>query len=93
MNQEHRTYYVFKNGEKLGPFTLHEIRSMLAQKTIAEMDVVWREGWRFCKLVKWLPNVMASSRHPLLNVRIKKLPVLWYRRAWVRAILAWIKRQ
>ena len=49
--------YVGKNGQQLGPFTLDEVNSKLADGTFVGTDLAWFEG-----AAGWAPLSQAVAR-------------------------------
>ena len=50
-----RKFFIFKNGQQQGPFSLEEIKSRLATGALSATDFVWWEGQ-----VEWIPLERAG---------------------------------
>ena len=55
-------YYLGRKGEKLGPYTLAQLQTMMAQGQVFPDDLAWGEG-----MPSWLPaaQVLGSAGHPV----------------------------
>ncbi len=68
MNSE-ENYYLLRNGETYGPYTVLQLRRMLAEGDVSEDDSIWREGMSSRLSLKELPGVLehTDSRLPGLH--------------------------
>ena len=64
-------YYLGRKGEKLGPYTLAQLQTMMAQGQVFPDDLAWGEG-----MPSWLPavQVLGSAGHPIQQPVAPVLP-------------------
>ena len=43
-------YYLYLNGQQIGPYTEEQIRNLIAAGTVAQTDLCWQEG-----MAEWQP--------------------------------------
>jgi membrane protease subunit (stomatin/prohibitin family) len=58
------TYYVAKNGQQLGPFTIDQLKQFVATKEFVITDLVWKEGmenWTEASQVADLANLFNNK--------------------------------
>ena len=65
------TYYLGRKGEKLGPFTLAQLQSMMAEGQVFPDDLAWGEG-----MPSWLPasQVLGSTAQRVQQPTAPVLP-------------------
>jgi membrane protease subunit (stomatin/prohibitin family) len=58
------TYYVAKNGQQLGPFTLDQLKQFVVSKEFEANDLIWKEGmenWLEANQVEDVAKLFSSS--------------------------------
>jgi hypothetical protein len=53
------TYWVAKNGQKQGPYSLEDLQRMLAGGSLAPTDLVWKDG-----MTQWAPMLQVVPAGP-----------------------------
>jgi len=54
-------YYLGKNGQQTGPFTLEQLRGMAAGGLIAPTDLLWTEGMSGWQPANTVPGIFAAQ--------------------------------
>lgn len=57
-------YYVGKNRQQTGPFTLEELRAMVGKDQLHVDDLIWKEGMPEWKQAGTLPGLFGSAAVP-----------------------------
>lgn len=70
-------FFIYRDGETIGPYTAEEVRRRIAQGTLAQEDYCWREGMTDWQIIAETPvfggrpTAPAPRRRPTAPVPLK----------------------
>jgi hypothetical protein len=61
---QEKQYYIYKNGEQMGPYLLSQITSLISQGKLSDTDWAWMEGMDDWKPLSMTPGIIPPQLKP-----------------------------
>lgn len=61
---QEKPYYIYKNGQQLGPYLLNQVTTMISRGQLSGTDWAWTEGMDNWKLVSMTPGIVLPQWKP-----------------------------
>jgi hypothetical protein len=61
---QEKPYFIYKNGQQLGPYSLNQVTSMISQGQLSGTDWAWTEGMDNWKPVSMTPGIVLPQWKP-----------------------------